>query len=146
VTERSRDSVVGIATGYGQDGQGVGIRVPVGEIIFSSPRLPDGLWGPPNLLSNGYQWLFPGGKAAGTQSWPLTSSLCRGQANMDLYIHSPIRLELKGGVRKILVSFTLVFLWMHWRKSRQELILDKRHPGQIPNHVYFDQNLVLSSH
>jgi preprotein translocase subunit SecE len=24
------------------------------------------IWGPPSLLSNGYQWLFPWGKAAGT--------------------------------------------------------------------------------
>jgi hypothetical protein len=47
---RSRDSVVGIATGYGLDDRGVGVRVPV---IFSSPSRPDRLWGPPNLLPNG---------------------------------------------------------------------------------------------
>jgi nicotinamide mononucleotide (NMN) deamidase PncC len=46
-------SVVGIATGYGLED-----RVPVGEIIVSSPRRPDRLWGPPNL-SNGYRGLFP---------------------------------------------------------------------------------------
>jgi hypothetical protein len=37
----SRDSAVGIATGYGLDDQGVGVRVPVGSRIFSSPRRPD---------------------------------------------------------------------------------------------------------
>jgi hypothetical protein len=69
---RSRDSAVGIATGYGLDNGGVGIQVPVGSRIFSSSSCPDRLWGPPNLLSNGYQVLFPGGKAAGSWSWPLT--------------------------------------------------------------------------
>jgi hypothetical protein len=54
-TFRSRDSVVGIATCYGLDNRGVGVRVPVGSRIFSSPYRPDRLWGPLNLLSNGYR-------------------------------------------------------------------------------------------
>jgi hypothetical protein len=33
---------------------------------------------------------FHGGKAAGAWSQQLTSSQCRGQENVDLYIHSPI--------------------------------------------------------
>jgi hypothetical protein len=57
----SRDSVVGIATGYGLDDRGVGVRVPVGSRIISSPRRPDRLWGPPNLLPNGYRGLLPRG-------------------------------------------------------------------------------------
>jgi hypothetical protein len=51
--ERSRDSSVGIATGYGLDNGGVGVRVPVGPRIFSSPRRPDGFWGPNSLLLYG---------------------------------------------------------------------------------------------
>jgi hypothetical protein len=47
---RNRDSVVGIATSYGLDDRGIGVRVPVGSRIFFSPRPPDRLWGPPNLL------------------------------------------------------------------------------------------------
>jgi hypothetical protein len=39
--EMSRDNVVGIATGYGLDDRGVGVRVLVGSRIFSSPRRPD---------------------------------------------------------------------------------------------------------
>jgi hypothetical protein len=45
----------GVASRYGLDDSGVGVRVPVGSRIFSSPRHPDRLWGSPNLLSNGYQ-------------------------------------------------------------------------------------------
>jgi hypothetical protein len=37
----SRDSVVVIATSYVLDDRGVGVRVPVGTNIFSSPRRPD---------------------------------------------------------------------------------------------------------
>jgi hypothetical protein len=43
----SRDSAVGIATGYGLDDRGVGVRVPVVSRIFSSSCRPDWLWGPP---------------------------------------------------------------------------------------------------
>jgi hypothetical protein len=60
----SWDSVVDIATGYELDDRGVGLQVPVGLRIFSSPRCPDRIWGPSNLLYNGYWGLLPGGKAA----------------------------------------------------------------------------------
>jgi hypothetical protein len=62
---RCRGSVVGIATGYGLEGGEVGVRVPVGSRIFSSPSRPDRLWCPLNLLSDGYRGSFPGDKAAG---------------------------------------------------------------------------------
>jgi hypothetical protein len=58
LTYKSRDSIVGIATGYGVDDRGVGVRVPVESRIFSSLRRPDRFWGPSNLLSNGYRALF----------------------------------------------------------------------------------------
>jgi hypothetical protein len=54
-----RDSVVGIATTYGLDDREVGIRIPVGSRIFSSPRRPGRLWSPSSLLSNEYRGLFP---------------------------------------------------------------------------------------
>jgi hypothetical protein len=60
---RSRDSAVGIATGYGLDDRAVGVRVPVGSRIFSSPHRPHRLWSPPNLISNGYRVLFPRGQS-----------------------------------------------------------------------------------
>jgi hypothetical protein len=48
---RSRDSVVGMRLATGLNDRGVGVRVPVGARIFSSPRRSDRLCGPPNLLS-----------------------------------------------------------------------------------------------
>jgi hypothetical protein len=85
-------SVVGIATGYGLDDWGVGVRFPVGSSIFSKSSRPAlGSTQPP------IQWvpgaLSPGGKAAGAWSWPPTSSQCRGLENVELYIHSLIRLH-----------------------------------------------------
>jgi hypothetical protein len=53
------ESVVGIATGYGLDDRGIGVRVPVVSRIFSSPRRPDRLLDPFNLLYDGYRGLFP---------------------------------------------------------------------------------------
>jgi hypothetical protein len=53
IVYKSRDSSVGIMTGYGLGDLEVGVRVPVGSRIFSSPRRPDRLWVPPNLLYNG---------------------------------------------------------------------------------------------
>jgi hypothetical protein len=36
----SRNSSVSIETGYGLDGQGPGVRVPLGTRFFSAPRRP----------------------------------------------------------------------------------------------------------
>jgi hypothetical protein len=65
---KTRDSAVGIATGCGLDDRGVGVRVPVGLRIFSSPRRPDRLCGPPELISNVYRGaLSPGVKRPGRE-------------------------------------------------------------------------------
>jgi hypothetical protein len=87
VTE-SRDSSVGIATGYGLDDRGFGVGVPVWTRIFTPPFRPDWLWSPSSLLSNRHRGPFPWGV-----KWPLTSNKPQGQENMGVYIHSPIRLH-----------------------------------------------------
>jgi hypothetical protein len=84
---RSRDSAVGIATGYGLEDQEVGVRVPVGSRIFSSPRRPVRLWGPPSLLSNGYRGVSRGVKRQGRETDHSPPTI------VGLYIHSPIRLH-----------------------------------------------------
>jgi hypothetical protein len=65
VTITSLDSAVGTVTGFGLDDRGVGVRVPVGSRIFTSPSRPDRLWDPPNVLFNEYSVIPPGVKAAG---------------------------------------------------------------------------------
>jgi hypothetical protein len=64
----SRDSSVGIVTGYGMDDRGVGVRVPVGSRIVPSPRRPDRFWGPPSLLFNGHGRLSPWIKRPGRET------------------------------------------------------------------------------
>jgi hypothetical protein len=48
----SQDSAVSIATGNGLDNQKVGVQVPVGAKILTSPCCAGWLWGPPS------QWVL----------------------------------------------------------------------------------------
>jgi hypothetical protein len=65
----SRDSAVGIATAYGLDDLGDGVRVPVGSRISSSLRRPDRFLGP---TQPPIQWvrgaLSPGVKRQGREA------------------------------------------------------------------------------
>jgi hypothetical protein len=54
----SLDSAVGVVTGSRLADQVVRAQVPVGSRIFYSLH-PDWLRGPPSLVSNEYQGLFP---------------------------------------------------------------------------------------
>jgi hypothetical protein len=55
----TQNSSVGTALSYGLDDRG---SIPCGfSEFFSSPPRPERLWGPPSLLANGYQGLFPWG-------------------------------------------------------------------------------------
>jgi hypothetical protein len=74
-------------TGHRLDDREVEIRVQVGSRIFTSPYRLYQLWGP----SNGYWGSFLGSKAAEAWMWPLTPNYCRGQENVYLYIHPPVR-------------------------------------------------------
>ena len=71
------------------------VRIPAVEEIFSSPKSPDRLWGPPSLLLSGYRG-FSGGEAAG--AWMLTADLHLVSGlrmsgvvhSLPLYLSSPV--------------------------------------------------------
>jgi hypothetical protein len=45
-----------------------GVRSPEESRYFVSSQRPNRIWGPLNLLSNGYRACFPGGKVAGREA------------------------------------------------------------------------------
>jgi len=72
-----------------------GVRVPAGVGNFSLHyRCVHTGSGPhPSSYPMGTSDPFPGGKAAGAWSWPLTSIQCRGQECVELYLRYPICLN-----------------------------------------------------
>jgi hypothetical protein len=78
-TQYSRDSSVGIALGYKMDDWGSSVRFPAGAGNLSLHyRVQNGSGAHPASYPMGTRGSFPGCKAGGTWSWPLTSTLCRG--------------------------------------------------------------------
>jgi hypothetical protein len=71
---KNRDSAVGIATGYGLDGRGVGVRVPVGAWFFPLHVIQTVLGAHPASYPTGTGGSFPWGKAVGAWSWRFTSN------------------------------------------------------------------------
>jgi hypothetical protein len=62
--ERQPGSSVSIVSGYGLGDRAIEVRCSAeAKGFFLQPVCPDQLWGPPNLLYNGYRGPFPGGKA-----------------------------------------------------------------------------------
>jgi hypothetical protein len=81
----SRCNLLSIATAHGLDDRRVGVRIPVGPRIFTSPYRPDAIWGPPIHLSNGHRGL--------KRQWHEADYLPPASAEVDLYIESHIRLH-----------------------------------------------------
>jgi hypothetical protein len=65
---RSRDSAVGIATGYRLDDREIGVQVTVGSRNFSSPCRPDRLWANPTSYLVGTGGSFPCVKRTGRET------------------------------------------------------------------------------
>jgi hypothetical protein len=71
---KSRNSSVGIALGYGLDDRGSTVQFPAGAGNFSlHHRVQNGSGAHPASYPMGTRGSFPGVKAAGEWSWPLTT-------------------------------------------------------------------------
>jgi hypothetical protein len=112
---KSHDSSVGIALGYGLDDWGSRVRFPVRAGNFSlHHRVQTGSGALPVSYTMGTRGSFPGDKAAGAWSWPLTSIYCRGQ-RMNGAIHPLLQyafmswcsVEAQGQ----LYLYLLLFVW-----------------------------------
>jgi hypothetical protein len=57
-------------------------------LCLSRHRVQNGSGAHPASYPMGNRGSFPGGKATGAWSWPLTSIYCRGQECVELYLHS----------------------------------------------------------
>jgi hypothetical protein len=110
-----------MAAGYGLEDREVGIRVPVGSRIFSFPRRPDRLWGPPGLLKWVPGILSPGVNGPGREADHPPQTNAEVKKNMDLYIHSPTFLH--GVVLKDSDNITFyrsICIYTKAYKSRRE--------------------------
>jgi hypothetical protein len=74
-----------------------GVRVLAGVGKFSLHHRVQTVSGShPPSYPMGHRDSFPGGKAAGAWSWPLTSMWCRGQECVELHIRSPHTRSWRG--------------------------------------------------
>jgi hypothetical protein len=86
--ERSWDSSVSVVSDYMLDEWG---SVPGrGKRLFLYPLCPDRLWGPPNLLHNGYRVLSPGVKRGRSVTLTTHPHLVPRSIMSRSYIHLPL--------------------------------------------------------
>jgi hypothetical protein len=91
---KSRDSSVGIATGYGLDDRGSRFRFPAGAGNFSlHHRVQNGSGAHPASYSVGTRGSFPGVKRPGREADYSHPSSAEAKEWMEPYLHSPIRLN-----------------------------------------------------
>jgi hypothetical protein len=77
---------------------------------MNSPPRPAQLWGPPSLLSNGYQGSFLGGKkAVGRETDHSPPSSAEIKVCVELYLHSPNTPSWRGAQLKQRDYFTFTF-------------------------------------
>jgi hypothetical protein len=90
MNNRSQDSSVGIATGYGLESPG---SIPCRKQFFCFSQRPDRLWGPPRLLSNRYRASSSRGLSGRVVKLTTHLYLVPRSRKLKLYFHSPICLH-----------------------------------------------------
>jgi hypothetical protein len=103
----SCSSAVGIETGYELHGHGVGVRVPVGSNLFTSPHSPDRLWGSPNLLSNGCR--------GGAFLW--------GQRGRGVKLSTRLQLRKRGSIHSLRHTSLLYRFTPYWTNKQSCALL-----------------------
>jgi hypothetical protein len=113
---RSRDSSVGIATGYRLDCPG---PIPGSTRFFSSPQRQDRLWDPSSLMPNGYRGLFSRGQSDKDLKLTTCLHLVPRSRKVVLYFHSPICLH---GImfNKLSTGTNLPLPYPNWRGGYEE--------------------------
>jgi len=105
--------------GYGPDGSG--LNLGRAKTFFSSPRFPDWLWSPSNLLFNGYQGSFLTAKWEGRDanfSPPLSAKVKNEWSNNPV---PPLRLHLTRGLQQTTKNVSLFNLFIGQEFSSESL-------------------------
>jgi hypothetical protein len=135
----SRDSPVGIALGYGLDDRCPRVRFPTGSWeFFSSPPRQKRLWGPPSLLCNGYQGLFPWGLSGRGAKLTTHPHLVPRSKNECSYTSTPqyafmawCLAKAQGQLYLYLLTFTNQEMIMILKKVNSEKALMHRYTQRI---------------
>jgi hypothetical protein len=113
MSTQSHDSSVGIALSYGLDNWGSRVQFPLGAGNFClHHHVQNGSGAHPASCLVGTRGSFPGGKAAGTWSWPLPST-AEVKEWVELYLHSPNMLSWHGAQLKHRDNFTFTFIYVN---------------------------------
>jgi hypothetical protein len=110
VLKQSRDSSVGIATGYGLDDRGSSVRFPAGAGNFSlHHRVQNGSGVHPASYPVGNMGSFPGVKRPGYEADHSPPTSAEVKECVELYIHTPNTPSWRGAWLKQRDNFTFTF-------------------------------------
>jgi hypothetical protein len=115
--------------------------------LFSTHRVQTGCGVYPASYPMGTRGSFPGGKAAGAWSWPLTSIYFRGQEHVELYLHSPNKPSWRGAQlkqRETLPLYIYIYLFIYLFISNTKTVTCYKTDPSTHNRLDYSQSLVMS--